>query len=80
MFHVQFSLLLLDLHTDVSGDRPGGLVSLEEFPTVVIRRVKNFGIVNKAEVDVFLELSYFFYASVDAGILMSGSSAFSKYS
>ena len=47
---------------------------------VVIHTVKGFGIVNEAEVDGYLELSYFFYASVDAGILMSGSSAFSKYS
>ena len=45
---------------------------------VVIYTVKGFGIVNKAEVDVFLELSCFFYDPVDAGNLISGSSAFSK--
>ena len=45
---------------------------------VVIHTVKGFGIVNKAEVDVFLELSYFFYDPVDVGNLISGSSAFSK--
>ena len=45
---------------------------------VVIHKVKGFGIVNKAEVDVFLELSYFFDNSADVGNLLSGSSAFSK--
>ena len=47
---------------------------------VVIHRVKGFGIVNKAEVDVFLELSCFFYDPADVGNLISGSSAFSKSS
>ena len=42
--------------------------------------VKGFGIVNKAEIHVFLELSCFFHDSVDVGNLISGSSAFSKYS
>ena len=46
---------------------------------VVIHRVKGFGIVNKAEVDVFLELSCFFDDPTDVGNLISGSSAFSKY-
>ena len=45
---------------------------------VVIHRVKGFGVVNKAEVDVFLELSCFFYDPTDVGSLISGSSAFSK--
>ena len=45
---------------------------------VVIHRVKGFGVVNKAEVDVSLELSCFFDDSVDVGNLISGSSAFSK--
>ena len=45
---------------------------------VVIHTVKCFGIVNKAEVDVFLELSFFFDDPVDVGNLISGSSAFSK--
>ena len=41
---------------------------LKNFPQfVVIHTVKGFGIVNKAEVDVFLELSYFFYDPVDVG-------------
>ena len=47
---------------------------------VVIHTVKGFGIVNKAEVDVFLELSHFFSDPVDVGNLISGSSAFSKSS
>ena len=41
---------------------------------------KGFGIVNKAEIDVFLELSCFFYDPMDVGNLISGSSAFSKSS
>ena len=75
-------LLLLDLHTDFSGGRSGGLVflSLEEFSTVVICTVKGFGIVNEAEVNVFLEFSCFFYDPVDVGNLISVSCAFSKSS
>ena len=49
-------------------------------PFVVIHTVKGFGIVNKAEIDVFLELSCFFYDPTDVGNLISGSSAFSKTS
>ena len=53
----------------------------QNFPQcVVIHTVKGFGVVNKAEVDVFLELSCFFDDPVDAGNLISGSSAFSKTS
>jgi len=47
---------------------------------VMIHTVKGFGIVNKAEVDVFLELSCFFNDPVDVGNLISGSSASSKSS
>ena len=80
LFHVQFYLLLLDLHIDFSG---GGRVWYSHIlknylQFVMIHTVKGFGIVNKAEVDVFLELSCFFYDPVDAGNLISGSSAFSK--
>ena len=46
----------------------------------MIHTVKGFGIVNEAEVDVFLELSCFFDDPVDVGNLISGSSAFSKTS
>ena len=53
----------------------------QNFPQfVVIYIVKGFGIVNKAEVDVFLELSCFFDDPTDVGYLISGSSAFSKSS
>ena len=45
---------------------------------IVIPTVKGFGIVNKAEIDVFLKLSCFFYDPADVGNLLSGSSAFSK--
>ena len=47
---------------------------------VVIHTVKGFGIVNKAEIDVFLELSCFFNDAADVGNLISGSSVFSKTS
>jgi len=46
----------------------------------VIHTVKGFGIVNKAEVEVFLELSCFFNDPTDVGNLVSGFSVFSKYS
>ena len=53
----------------------------QNFPEfVVIHTVKGFGIVNKAEIDVFLELSCFFHDPPDVGNLISGSSAFSKTS
>ena len=54
---------------------------LKNFPQfIVIHTVKGFGIVNKAEIDIFLELSCFFDDPVDVGDLISGSSAFSKTS
>ena len=54
---------------------------LKNFPQfIVVHTVKGFGIVHKAEVDVFLELSCFFDDSADVGNLVSGSSAFSKSS
>ena len=53
----------------------------QTFPQlIVIHTVKGFGIVNKAEINVFLELSCFFDDSADVGSLISGSSAFSKTS
>ena len=80
--HVQFKLLLLDLHTDFSRGRSGGLVfpSLSEFSAVCCDPHKDFGIDNKAKVDIFLKLSCFFDDSADVGSLISGSSAFSKSS
>ena len=53
----------------------------QNFPQfIVIHTVNGFGIINKAEVDVFLELSCFFDDPTDVGNLISGSSAFSKSS
>ena len=53
----------------------------QNFPQfIVIHTVKGFGIVNDAEIDVFLELSCFFHDPVDVGNLISGSSPFSKTS
>ena len=53
----------------------------QNFPQfIVIHTVKVSGIVNKAEIDVFLELSCFFHDPADAGSLISGSSAFPKTS
>ena len=54
---------------------------VKNFPQfVVIHKVKGFGLVIEAEVDVFLELSCFFHNPVDVGNLISDSSAFSKTS
>ena len=65
------SPVLLDLHTAFSRGKEGGLVFpfFKNFPQfVVIHTVKGFGVVNKAEVDVFLELSCFFDDPTDVGI------------
>ena len=54
---------------------------LKNFPQfIVIYTVKRFGVINKAEVDVFWEFSCFFYDPTDVGNLISGSSAFPKSS
>ena len=51
----------------------------QNFPQfIVIHTVEGFGLVNKAEIDVFLELSCYFDDPADVGNLISGSSAFSK--
>ena len=53
----------------------------QNFPHyIVIHTVKEFGVVNKAEIDIFLELSCFFDDPPDVGNLISGSSAFAKAS
>ena len=81
LFHMWFYLLFLDLYTVFSGR---GLVVwyshlFQNFPQFIgIYTVKGFGIVNKAEIDVLLELSCFFDDPVDVGILISCSSAFLK--
>ena len=58
----------------------GTPISFRIFQFIVIHTVKGFGIVNKVEVDVFLELSCFFDDPTDVGNLISGSSPFSKSS
>ena len=67
---------------DLSRGKSGGLVfpSLEEFSTVYCDPHSQRLLVNKAEIDVFLELSCFFNDPEDVGNLISGSSAFSKTS
>ena len=56
----------------------GIAISLRIFHFVVFHTIKGFGIVNKAEIDVFLVLSCFFHDPAGVGNLISGSSAFSK--
>ena len=72
--------MLLDLHTDFSGGKSGGLVFpfLEEFSTVYCDPHKGFSVVSKAKVGLFLLFSCFGYDATDVGNLSSGSSAFSK--
>ena len=75
--------MLPDLHTGFSRGRSGGLVfpSLPEFSTVYCDpHSQRLWLVNKAEIDVFLEFSCFFDDPADVGNLISGSSAFSKTS
>ena len=75
--------MLLDLHTDFSGGRSGGLVfpSLEEFSTVCCNpHSQSFGVVNKVKVMFFWNSSCFFNDPADAGNFISGSSSFSKSS
>ena len=76
-------MLLLDLHTvsQEAGQVFWYCHFFKNFPQfIAIHTVKGFGIVNKAEIDVFLELSCFFDDTADVGNLISGSSAFSKTS
>src|SRR5574341_2243278 len=83
LFHVQFYLLLPDLHTNFSRGRSGGLVfpSLSEFsPVSCDPHSQRLWYSHKAEIDVLLELSCFFHDPADVGNLISGSSAFSKIS
>ena len=71
------------MHTGFSRGRSGVWYShlFQNFAQfIVIHTVKGFGIVNKAEMDAFLELSCFFHDPADVGNLISGSSAFSKTS
>ena len=82
-FHVQSNCCFL---TYIQVSQEAGQVIwyshlLQNFPQfIVIHTVKGFGIVNEAEIDVFLELFCFFNDPTDVGNLISGSSAFSKTS
>ena len=68
--------MLPDLHTGFSRG-----ILFQNFPQfIVIHTVEGFGVVNKAEIDIFLELSSFFDDPADIGNLISGSLAFSKTS
>ena len=83
LFHVQFYCCFL---TCIQIFQEAGQVVwyshlLKSFALfIVIHTVKGFGIVNKAEIDVFLELSCFFHDPADVGNMISGFSAFSKTS
>ena len=55
-------------------------ISWKNFHRLLWSTIKGFGIINKAEIDVFLEFSCLFYDPTDVGNLISGSSAFSKFS
>ena len=82
LFHVQFCFSLSCIQVS---QETGKVIwyshLLKNFPQrVVIHTAKGFGIVTKAETDVFLELSCFFHDPMDVGNLISGSSAFSKSS
>ena len=78
LFHVQFCCFLTCKQiSQEAGQAVWYSHHLKNFPQfVVIHTVKGFGIVNKAEIDVFLELSFFFDIPKDVGNLISGSSAF----
>ena len=78
LFHVQFCFFLTCIQISQETDQVVWYSHLFKnfLQFVVIHTVKGFGIINKAEVDVFLELSCFFDDPVDVGNLISGSSAF----
>ena len=82
LFHVKFWCLLTCIQISQKAGQVVWYSHLfQNFPQfIVIHIVKGFGIVNKAEIDVFLELSCFFSDPTDVGTLISGSSAFSKTS
>ena len=80
LFHIQFCCFLTCIQiSQEAGQFVWKSHLFQNFPQfVVIHTVKGFGIVNKAEIDVFLELSCFFDDPADVGNLISGSSAFLK--
>ena len=82
LFHVQFCFFMTCTQISQEAAKVVWYSHLfQNFPQfVVINTVKGFGVVNETKVDVFLELSCFFYDPTDVGNLISGSSAFSKSS
>ena len=79
LFHIQFNFLTCIQISQEIGKVVWYSNLLKNVPQlVVIYTVKSFGVVNKVESDVFLELSCFFDAPADVGDLISGSSALSK--
>ena len=82
LFHVQFCCFLTCIQISQEVDQVVWYSHIvKNFPQfVVIHTVKGFGIVNEAEIDVFLELSWFFYDPADVGNFISGSLAFCKTS
>ena len=82
LFHVQFCCFLTCIQVSQEAGQVVWYSHLfQNFPQfIVIHTVKGFGIVNKAEIGVFLELSCFFDDTADVGNLISGSSAFYKTS
>ena len=82
LFHVQFCCFLTCIQISQEADQVVWYSHLfQNFPQfIVVHTVKGFGIVSKAEIDVFLELFCFFHDSADVGNLISGSSVFSKTS
>ena len=79
LFHVQFCYFLTCIQVSQEARQVVWYSHLfQNSPQfIVIHTIKGFGIVNKAEIDVFLELSYFFDDPLDVGNLISGSFAFS---
>ena len=82
LFHVRFWLLLLDLHADFSRGRSGGLIfpSLEEFSTVCCDPHNQRLWSSQCSRSRWFFRILFFYDPMGVGILISGSSAFSKFS
>ena len=80
LFHVQFCYFLTCIQVSQEAGQVVWYCHLFQNFTqfIVIHTVKGFGIVNKAEIDVFLELSCFFHDPADLGNFISSSSAFSK--
>ena len=82
LFHVQFRFFLTYIQVSQEAGQVVWYYHLfQNFPQfIVIHTVEGFRVVNKAEIDVFMELSCFFNDPADVGNLISGSSAFSKTS